>query len=602
MDNLQINLTESDNKLLLEQANQTLEYREKLLHTMTEVAEKLLTANENEILEALFEAMELTGHCLDVDRVQIWRNEMVEDELHFVMRYEWLSDFGKQKIEVPLGMSVPYSSCQGWYEKFLMGEAINGPISELPPKEAEFIGYYEMKSIVILPLFMSGEFVGFFSVDDCKHDRTFSKEEMNMLASTGLMLTNVFNRKMQANAIEEAHKKQEEALKQAIAVSSAKGEFLSIMSHEMRTPMNAIIGMVSIAKSTDDPKRINDALDKISEAALHLLGVINDVLDMSKIEAKKMKLQPVEFDMRRMLQKVLSLVKFRMEEKEHTFNINMGVDVPRYFWGDDQRLTQIIINLLTNAITHTNRGGEISLSVAILSKSEGICELRFVVSDNGVGIPEEHQARLFQMFEQIQIDENSRERGGSGLGLNICKRLVELMDGGISVKSEVGKGSDFTFTVKLAHVEKFEILDLSDFDATDTAPSPLHDYKEFAGKRLLVVEDMEINREIITSFLTPTGIHIDTAENGKKALEKIKEKPPYDVILMDMRMPEMDGIEATRHIRELDSPEHRKMPIVAITANVFSDDIEKCKQAGMNDHVGKPFELSSVIEVLRKYL
>jgi len=600
MDNLETNCSENKHALLLAQAHETLEYREKLLHTMTEVAEKLLTTKESEILEALFEAMELTGKCLDVDRVQIWRNEVIDGERHFVMRYEWLSDFGKQKIEVPLGTSVPYSICQGWYEKFLKGEAINGPISELPPKEAEFIGYYEIKSVVVLPLFMNGEFVGFFSVDDCKYDRTFSKEEMNMLASTGLMLTNVFNRKMQANEIEEAYKRQEEALKQAVAVSSAKGEFLSIMSHEMRTPMNAIIGMVSIAKSTDDPKRINDALDKIAEAARHLLGVINDVLDMSKIEAKKMKLHPVEFDIRRMLQKVLSLVKFRMEEKEHTFNINMGVDVPRYFWGDDQRLTQIIINLLANAITYTNRGGEISLSVAIISKAEGICELKFVVSDNGVGIPEEHQARLFQMFEQVDV--NNREHASSGLGLNICKRLVELMDGEIGVKSEVGKGSDFTFTVKLAHVEKFEILDLSDFDTTEAAPLPVHNQREFANKRLLVVEDMEINREIISSFLEPTGIYIDTAENGKKALEKIKEKPPYDVILMDMRMPEMDGIEATRHIRELDAPEHRKVPIIAITANVFPDDIEKCKQAGMDDHVGKPFELSSVIEVLRKHL
>jgi len=598
MDNAQENKVNSANEHALVQTKIKLKYREKLLHTVSLVAERLLTADDSEALEALLDAMKIVGDCLNVDRVQIWRNEMIDEEMHFVMRYEWLSDVGKQKMIVPLGYSCAYSKCDGWYEKFSRGEPINAPLSALKPDEAEFLGYYEMKALVILPLFMNGEFVGFFSVDDCKDERVFSKEEMNMLASTGLMLTSVFNKRLQAKEIEEAYKRQKDALNQAIAASSAKGEFLSIMSHEMRTPMNAIIGMISIAKSTDDPKRINEALDKMSEAALHLLGVINDVLDMSKIEAKKMEILPVEFDMRRMLQKVLDLVKFKMEEKEHQFDIEISPDVPRYYLGDDQRLTQIIINLLTNAVTHTPKNGKISLTVTKVAQEDEICELQFVVSDNGVGISEEHQARLFQMFEQVDV--NRRQHGGSGLGLNICKRLVELMNGDIYVKSEVGKGSDFTFTVKLVHVDKAESFDMTDLEPDESFN--LSNIKEFAGKRILVAEDMEINREIIVSLLESTGIAIDTAENGLIALEMVRKNPPYDLILMDMRMPEMDGLEATRQIRKMPSYQQNKVPIIAITANVFTDDIEKCKQAGMDDHIGKPFELSLIIGKLRKYL
>ena len=563
------------------------EYPTELLHAVNRASEILLTTREQDLLESLMNAMEIVGKNLNVDRVQIWRNEEIDGVLNFVMRYEWLSDVGKEKIEVPLGLHFPYSHIPDWYEKFMRGECINSPISQLSPNEAAFLGYYEMTAIVIIPLFLYDDFIGFFSVDDCKDERIFTNEEMNVLASTGLMFASVFNRVLQDNKLEKA-------LTQAISANRAKSDFLATMSHEMRTPMNAIIGMTAIAKKTDDTERKKYALDKVEEAAHHLLGVINAVLDMSKIEANKMELQPVEFELKRILQKVVTLVKFRMEEKMQRFNVSVNNDVPRYYIGDDQRLTQIITNLLTNAVIYTPQEGEISLHVSVLRQDDAVCELLFQVIDTGIGISPEHKERLFGMFEQAD-GSTSRKYGGTGLGLTISKKLVELMGGHISVESELGKGSTFTFMVKLQKVEN--LFNNAHGNNTQEGENNFH------GKKILFAEDIEINREIVISQLEGTRLEIDIAINGAEAVKMIKaEHTRYDLIFMDMRMPEMDGLQATRKIRALPSDYAKNIPIIAMTANVFIDDIEQCLTAGMNDHVGKPVDMAVIFEKLRKYL
>ena|GEM_PF-712270 len=577
-------------------AQAALKYREKLLCTMNQAAEVLLTANEDDSMKALTAGMTLVGHCVDADRVQIWRSEIIDDNMYFVMRYEWLSEIGKQKPEVPLGLKLPCSAVPDWLEMFLRGESINAPISKLPPAESAFLSQHEMISIVMLPLFLNKEFVGFFSIDDCQRERIFTEDEMQIIASAGLMFASVFNRNLQAEKIAEANKQREYALQQALAANRAKSDFLSTMSHEMRTPMNAIIGMTTIAKNEGDNERKSAALKKVEEAANHLLVIISDVLDMSKIEANKLELQYAEFNLEEALRKAISLLDFRLEAKQHHFNINMDKDMPSFFVGDEQRLMQIVMNLMSNAITYTPNEGKISLDVSLENDAGGICSLRFVVADNGIGIPAEQQERLFQMFEQGD-NSASRRHGGTGLGLAISKRLIDLMDGTIAVESEVGKGSRFIFTIKLECKEKSEQT-LSSTEAA--APS---DNTKFPGKRLLLVEDIEINRDILIALLEDTELLIDVAENGREAVDMVTANPDsYDLVFMDMQMPEMDGLEATRRIRSLSENSAEKLPIIAMTANVFADDVEKCLAAGMNGHIGKPLDMRIVFENLSRYL
>jgi PAS domain S-box-containing protein len=518
------------------------------------------------------------------------------------------------------------------------------------------------------------------------------------------------------------------ALDDAMSASKAKGDFLSNMSHEMRTPMNAIIGMTAIGKRANDVSGKNLALSKISDAASHLLGIINDVLDMAKIEADKLELVPVEYSFENMLQKAASVINYRVDEKQQQFTIRVDKAVPRFIVGDDQRLAQVITNLLSNAVKFTPEGGKINLNISLLEEIDNNCLLQIEVIDNGIGISPENRDKLFRAFEQADSG-TSREYGGTGLGLVISKRIIELMGGEMWVESEEGKGSRFVFTfnakrgnkssqslllpgvkwnnVRIIAVDDmietrnqfadlfnqldincdiaanaYEALDLieengeydiyfihskmsgmdgieltrqikSRSDKTQpviimsTAPDwddirseathagvdkhlpiPIfssgiidcvnefmgvesiredaartEDIYNFKGKRILLAEDMEINREILIALLDGTEIIVDCAENGLEALEMIEATPDkYDIVFMDMQMPKMDGLEATRRIRALPALQNVDLPIIAMTANVFKDDIEACLEAGMSDHIGKPLDIIRVIDILHKYL
>jgi signal transduction histidine kinase/CheY-like chemotaxis protein len=381
------------------------------------------------------------------------------------------------------------------------------------------------------------------------------------------------------------------------AANRAKSSFLATMSHEMRTPMNAIIGMTTIGKNAEDAERKDYALNKIEGAAVHLLNVINDVLDISKIEANKLELSPVEFNLEKMVQKIVNIIHFRMEERQQRFTLNIDTHIPLFVVCDDHHLSQVIMNLLSNAVKFSPEQGEISLVLTLAGEKDGICDIRVEVSDNGIGISPEQKEKLFRVFEQADSGI-SREFGGTGLGLSISKHIVELMGGAIWIESELGKGSRFIFTVKVERGAN---------DAASTLESgikPELDFNGiFEGKKLLVAEDVDINREILVSLLYDTGISIDCAQNGLEAVEMVGAAPTrYDAILMDVQMPRMDGLEATRLIRELSAEQPKGVPIIAMTAHVFKSDIEGCLAAGMNDHIGKPFEINDVLTKLYKYL
>jgi PAS domain S-box-containing protein len=384
--------------------------------------------------------------------------------------------------------------------------------------------------------------------------------------------------------------------------SVAKSAFLANMSHEIRTPMNAIIGMTDIGEQADGLARKNYAFAKIREASAHLLGVINDILDMSKIEANKFEISNIPFDFSAMITRVTDIIRFRTDDKKQRLVLELDPAVPTFLIGDDQRLAQVITNLLSNAVKFTPEEGTITLRTRLVSQADELATLRVEIEDTGIGITDEQKPHLFEQFEQAE-SSSTRKYGGTGLGLAISKRILEKMGGSIDFDSTPSKGSLFFFVVQMqvpqASVEGFGASGArsqQEFDEGWYAG-------RFEGRRLLLVEDVEVNREIVNALLEDTRIAIDYAEDGKQALEMFVADPQrYDIIFMDVQMPVMDGYEATRRIRGLDVPEALTTPIIALTANVFREDVEKALKSGMNSHLGKPLDHREMLTTLGTYL
>jgi signal transduction histidine kinase/ActR/RegA family two-component response regulator len=385
-----------------------------------------------------------------------------------------------------------------------------------------------------------------------------------------------------------------EAAEQA---SRAKSNFLANMSHEVRTPLNAIIGMSTIASHTGERERIDYCLNKIKESANHLLSIFNDILDTAKIEADKFDLDCHEFNFKDMAHHVTNALMFQSRAKDQELQAFIDENIPDMLVGDEQRLAQIITNLLGNAVKFTPAGGRITLTAACEGEEEKYCRLRIEIKDSGIGISNEQQKKLFQSFQQAD-NSTSRKYGGTGLGLVIAKKLIEMMGGGIQLESEEGKGSTFTVNIKLPIVEDQSVQFASSPDPVGEQGS-----NDFSGTRLLLVEDIEFNREIVKGLLEDTGIEIDEAENGAEAVRLFSESPDrYDLIFMDLQMPEIDGYEATKQIRAMQIPKAQEIPIIALTAHVFKEDIESCLEVGMNDHVGKPIDPDNLFAKLNTYL
>jgi signal transduction histidine kinase/CheY-like chemotaxis protein/PAS domain-containing protein len=451
----------------------------------------------------------------------------------------------------------------------------------------------DVHALVIAPLYVEGRLWGILSVEQRSAPRkwtSFEKSFFAMIASTiaGVIMRDIYNTKLKS------------ALQNATAASKAKGEFLSNMSHEMRTPLNAIIGMTAIGINARDRDRKDYALNKIEDASKHLLGVINDVLDMSKIEAKKLELSSVEFNFEKMLQKVITAINFRIDEKQQKLTVNIDKEIPKKIIADDQRLAQVISNLLTNAVKFTPNEGLIAVDARLINEKNKLCTIQISISDSGIGISAQQQKRLFSSFLRLESSATSKY-GGTGLGLAISKSIVEMMNGKIWVESELEKGSTFAFTIQALRGAE-EACDESGGDESLQEEAPGFE-DLFKGRQILLVEDMEINREVVMALLEPAQLMIDCAGNGAEAVWMFSCDPhKYELIFMDIQMPEMDGYEAARRIRAMDIPQAKTIPIVAMTANVFREDIERCLNAGMDDHVGKPIDFEEVMGKLKSYL
>ena len=377
---------------------------------------------------------------------------------------------------------------------------------------------------------------------------------------------------------------------EAEAANRAKSEFLANMSHEIRTPMNAILGMTHLAQQARPDPVLGQYLSRIAVAANSLLRIINDILDLSKIEAGKLAIEPVTFELEALLRDVLSITGVRAHEKGIAFRHSVAPEVPRAVEGDAVRIGQVLSNLCANAVKFTDRG-RVTLSVGVAAEDADRVTLAFTVEDTGIGMTPAQQAELFQPFTQVDTS-STRRRAGTGLGLSISIRLVEAMGGTIGVQSEPGRGSTFRFTVVCGRVREAAA-------ATGAERKPDGGDTNLAGARILVVEDDDTNQLVVLGMLAPTGAVASIASNGREALGMI-QPGKFDAVLMDMQMPDMDGIETTRILRR--DPQLQDLPIIALTASAMAGDRERLLEAGMNDFLAKPIRVAALYSTLTRWL
>ena len=556
--------------------------RTRLLRTVNDISAELLSSDNEHFDDELCKSMKKIGAALEIDKVHIWKNEWQGEHLFCTQIFGWPNGTGSHQYDEETG-SVPFPS--DWLPRMSKNECINETVENFSNDVHEYLQERNIVSIIALPVFISNEFWGFVAFDDCRNERIFTDVEEAILRTISLLLaTSILRNNMTIDLVRQTEL--------ALAGSKAKSDFLANISHEIQTPLNAITGMSRIAQVSNNIDEIHRNLEHIDVAGRQLLSVINDVLDMSKIEAGKIELDSIPFDLIAMLDNIGSIIGIQAAQKPLHLITELSPQLPQIVIGDETRLSQVLINLLSNAIKFTPAEGHVYFTVDAKGTPEDeYIQLIFAVRDTGIGIAPESLPKLFKNFEQADTGI-SRKFGGTGLGLAITKRITEMMHGGIEVESVLGSGSCFTVHVLLQKGAEGTVIVCKNNTAT-----PSKDI--FATYCALLVEDVEINREIIIATLSDTGLQIDIAEDGARAVEIFKKNPErYNIIFMDIQMPIMDGYTATQKIREMD----QTVPILAMTANAFTEDIQRCMDCGMNGHIAKPIDYIELIEQMKRII
>ena len=525
---------------------------------------ELLGKSKN-LNDAVFLLLSRVGRACGLDRVSVV--EMDRDYLSCRCTYQWARHQADTLMEETTYLSA--ERVQEISDRYDEDRLYQGPrLSGIP----------SLPSCLHAGIWNRGQYAGCMSFEKREPGYEWTEEQRNLLSELTRVLTS-FILKAKADA-----------------VSQAKSDFLSRMSHEIRTPMNAITGMTVIAKTVlDDRKKLLDCLEKIESANAYLLGLINDVLDMSRIESGKLELNVERTDLGRQLDKLEALMRPQAEAKGLRLVMENGYSGPEVM-ADMLRLSQVLVNIMGNAVKFTNEGGSVTVRVEPLEQAADRARLRFSVTDTGVGIGKEAVGRIFNAFEQ-ENSLTSTNYGGTGLGLAISNRLVQMMGGTLDVRSEVGKGSEFSFALSLPLAP--DRADRETADAGADLPA-----RGITGGHILLAEDNLLNQEIAEAILTMNGFTVDLVPNGKEAVDAFARNEPahYDAVLMDIRMPIMDGLEATRRIRTLGKSDSRTIPIIAMTANAFSEDMKKSLDSGMNCHLSKPIEVDALLDALSSCL
>ncbi|TSA33514.1 MAG: response regulator [Verrucomicrobiaceae bacterium] len=539
------------------------------------------------------------GVAAGVDRAYYFENNSGDDPLTCSQRCEWVHEGISRELHNPLMQNLCYETMlPGMLSSLAAGSSFTTLTANADSPLKEILVSQRIQSIALMPVHSQSEFIGFIGFDDCGEERIWQTDELEALRAAAAGLGGAIQRRrmedsMSARAEELGRSRRvalslmEDAQKAVAAAEKAniaKSSFLAMMSHEIRTPLNGVIGFTDLLLAEDLPPRQAEIVSTIRSCGNSLLGLISDILDLSKIESGKLELETAPCSVRECLRDVIVAFDPVLTEKHLTITTHCEDSVPGSVQTDAKRFRQILFNLVGNAVKFTNRGW-ISVRMSAGPQSRGRLMLACEVSDSGIGIPEAEQETIFEAFGQADSSIH-RRFGGTGLGLTICRNLISAMGGKISLRSARGDGATFTFSIPVTRVEYPEEPQVAaGAEPADPVP-PL---------RILAVDDVPTNTILMTGILRKLGAEPATASNGQNAFEQV-QREPFDIVFMDVLMPVCDGVEATRRIREMERADPGRKPayIIALTADAFSENRERCFAAGMDEFLTKPLRMETI--------